>query len=82
MVVKVTVLSFYCLLHSMGPLMSQPKIELTATKFSPGLRFVPPVPVTKPQYIFDPINISTKYSGDMLVSAIFNALIKSRFFNS
>ena len=58
----------------------KPKIELTATKFSPGRRFVSPV--TKSQYISDPINISIEHSGDILVSANFNALIKSRFFSS
>ena len=73
MAVKVTALLFSCLLRSIGPLMSQPKIELTATKFSPGLRFVSPV--TKSQYISDPINISIEYSGDIFVSANFNALI-------
>ena len=55
--------------------MSQPKIELTTTKFSPGLRFVSQV--TKSQYKSNPVNISIEHSGDILVSANFNALIKS-----
>ena len=72
--VKVTVLSFSCLLHSTGQLMSQPKIKLTATKFSQGLRFVSLL--TKSQYTSNPINISIEYSGDILVLANFDALIK------
>ena len=59
--------------------MSQPKNELTATKFSHGLRFVSLR--TKSQDISDPINISIQYSGDILKPANFNALIKSCFFN-
>ena len=79
MAAKVTVLSVSCLLHSIGPLMSQPKNELTATKFSHGLRFVSLM--TKFQHISDPINISIQHSGDILAPANFNALIKSCFFN-
>ena len=60
--------------------MSQSKIELTATKFSPRQRFVSQV--TKSQHISDPINISIEHCGDILISANFNASIKSRFFNS
>ena len=38
--------------------------------------------MAKSQYISDPINISIEHSGDILVLANFNALIKSHFFNS
>ena len=45
-----------------------------------GLRFISPV--TKSQHISDPINISIKYSSDILAWANFNALIKSCFISS
>ena len=75
--VKVTVLSISCLLHSIGPLISQPKNELTATKYSHGLRFISLM--RKSQYISDPLNISIEHSGDILASANFSDLIKSCF---